>query len=359
MNDSEMKMFELHIADTDVTSGSIPVTWCVDKELLEQLRDRHIEDPQVVISVAPVSENYHGTMEYRKVVPLKDMMAYIDFHFPGKNKIYAVISGKSKKSAKEFYLARRDYGYYEDVLNTSGDDYASWIYWTAKPLEVEVPEACFGKAPSQFEKEWLAYLGKNKLTDQCSLRKRRLLYPFQAMLLMLDLLVRTLVFIVAAMVGSRSLTPQYILHPLTYSLADTLIDTFTFPKGIYFIGQTSNKFVNYSTLIFMPAVLSVIMFGVMKPVFGAALLLLASLLIIVGLIVLAVKTIKNFLEGRGEVVESEDDDTPWYMDPEEMAAIVCSGEKKPLKVADLPSKKRTLKLRFQELKSQVCKPFAG
>lgn len=358
MSDSEMKMFELHIADTDVTSGSIPVTWCLDKELLELLRERHIEDPQVVISVAPVTDNYHSTMEYRKVVPLKDMLAYVDFHFPGKNRIYAFISGKGKKYAKETYLARRDYGYYEDVLNTSGDDYSGWLYWTAVPLEVEVPEACFGKKPSEFEKEWLAYLGNNKLTDQCSLRKRRLLYPFQAVLLMLDVLVRVLAFIIAALVGSRSLTPQYILHPLTYSLADTLIDTFTFPEGIYFIGQTSNKFVNYSTLIFMPAVLSIIFVGVLKPVFGIALLLMAGAFVVVGSIILGVKALKHFLDNREEIVEPEDDSL-WYMDPEEIAAIVCSGGKKPLKVADLPSKKRTLKLRFQELKSQVCKPFAG
>jgi hypothetical protein len=144
MNDDEMMMFELHIADTDVTSGSIPITWCLNKELLERLSELHIEDPQVVISVAPVSSNYNSTMEYRKVVPLKDMLAYVDFHFPGKNKIYAVISGEAKKLAKETYLARRNYGYYEDVLNTSGDDYCSWIYCKAVPLEVEVPEDCFG-----------------------------------------------------------------------------------------------------------------------------------------------------------------------------------------------------------------------
>lgn len=307
MNNDEMMMLELHIADTDVTSGSIPVTWCLNKELLERLSKLHIEDPQLVISVAPVSKDYHSTMEYRKVVPLKDMLAYVDFHFPGKNKIYAFISRKDKKFAKETYLERRDYGYYEDVLNTSGDDYCSWIYWKATPLEVEVPEDCFGKKPSEFEKEWLSYMGNNRLTDQCSLRKRRLLYPFQAVLMMLDVLVRVLVFIIAALVGSRSLTMQYVLHPLTYSLADTLIDTFTFPKGTYFIGKTSNKFVNYSTLIFMPAVLSLIFAGILKPVFGMALLLAAISVLVVGSVVLGVKALKNFLDNREHIIESKED----------------------------------------------------
>jgi hypothetical protein len=79
---------------------------------------------------------------------------------------------------------------------------------------------------------------------------------------------------------------------------------------------------------------------------------------VAGSVVLGVKAIKNFLDNRKHIIKSKEDYL-WYMDPEEMAAIVCSGVKKPLKVSDLPSKKRTLKLRFQELKSQVCKPFAG
>ena len=49
----------------------------------------------------------------------------------------------------------------------------------------------------------------------------------------------------------------------------------------------------------------------------------------------------------------------WYTEDEEMINLVCDGTVKPMKVSRLPRKHRTIKLRMSELKSKVCRPFAG
>jgi hypothetical protein len=52
-------------------------------------------------------------------------------------------------------------------------------------------------------------------------------------------------------------------------------------------------------------------------------------------------------------------DELWYMDKEEMDTLVCDANKKPLNISDLPVKHRTIKLRFLDLKSRVCRPFSS
>lgn len=358
-------MFELHIADTDVTSGSVPVTWCLDKELLEALKDEGAVNPHVVICVAPVNENYNSSMEYRKVVPLKDMMTYISFNFPGKNRIYGLVSWRDKKEAKNHYLERYGREYFRDIINYTGDDYNSHISAylgnrLSKPIEVEVPEECFAEEPSKFEKEWLNYLGVSKFTDECSLRKRRLLYIPQAILFVLDIVIRLLVTFIATMSGSRNLTARYLFHPLTYSLEDTILETLKFSNGSYFVGRGKNKYLNYARLLFMPWVLCSIVLSFWIPFFK-----FIMLGFIVALLMFAIfygihtmfLSFKRDRDNLSEVVVSND--TAWYLDPEEMKILMCSGQKKPLKQSDLPPKYRTWKLKLQELKSQVCKPFAG
>jgi hypothetical protein len=47
----------------------------------------------------------------------------------------------------------------------------------------------------------------------------------------------------------------------------------------------------------------------------------------------------------------------WYLDKNELPLITCSPGKK-LNWDNLPSKHKTIRLRFQEIKSRVCRPFS-
>jgi len=51
-------------------------------------------------------------------------------------------------------------------------------------------------------------------------------------------------------------------------------------------------------------------------------------------------------------------DELWYLQQEDMEIITCNTDKKPLTYKNLPSKRKTVGLRFQNLKTKVCRPFS-
>ena len=38
-------LFELHVADTDVSSGTIAVSWCLSKDMIQNLATKGLWDP--------------------------------------------------------------------------------------------------------------------------------------------------------------------------------------------------------------------------------------------------------------------------------------------------------------------------
>ena len=98
--------FKIFIADTNVDSGSVPISWCCSKELLDFMLQRKIADPQVLIVVSPEDiDGYHNICkEQRFVVSLKDMAAFVSFRYPGKNRIFASVIFGNKKETKYSYL---------------------------------------------------------------------------------------------------------------------------------------------------------------------------------------------------------------------------------------------------------------
>ena len=119
-------MFQLQVASTDVSNGNLAVAWCVDQQVLKSLADDGITDPQVVIVTAP-TEHYHITKEYRKVVPLKDLMTYIEFKASGANKIWAFVSRQGVKAARTRYLHRDGGEFATGVLDPDGSDWNPYI----------------------------------------------------------------------------------------------------------------------------------------------------------------------------------------------------------------------------------------
>src|SRR6185295_9161179 len=188
-------MIEIFISDTDATSGSVPITWCVSPETLKLLAEQEVRDPQIVICVAPAGEKYAREKEVRKVVALKDLMTYIEFRSSGKNNIWAVVSFRDPKSAKNLYLSKKDGAYDSSMLSYDGTDYSGWLKKTdsqyrdeeaiaqaelekthmlSTPVTVNVPVECFAKEPSAWEKTWVNHFFRAKSVDQCDFRRRRL-----------------------------------------------------------------------------------------------------------------------------------------------------------------------------------------
>lgn len=382
-------MFQLQLADPDVTNGTIAVSWCLDHEILKELADEKVSDPQVVIVVAPV-DNYHLNKEYRKVVPLKDLMTYIEFRSAGKNKIWGLISHKSGKKAVEHYMEKNEGEFHSNVLSFDGDQYASRLrdaedvdltdpenplYKSlSQPLTVTVPKAVFAKEPKQWEKTWVNHFFRDKVIDQCEFRRRRLFaYGVQPFIMLGNLFLRLFLTIFAVSTLCRGLTLQYLLHPLTYSLKDTF-DLFEegslairhlpeddasidkFPKPGYFVRS-------FWSLPLMPLIMVPLLYLFLSKHYVGASILSGSLIGVVAIVLLIA-----FLANHAKMLKApftkawkylnEPSEDLWYLNQDEVEIIVCNQDKQPLTYKNLPANRKTARLRFQILKSKVCKPFS-
>jgi hypothetical protein len=121
-----------------------------------------------VIVVAP-TKNYHIKKESRKVVPLKDLMTYIECRAAGPSKVYGLITFREPKEAREHYLSKEDRAYQNNVLDYDGESYSSRLIgqesrdaiesgnykYLSEPLTISVPKGVFAKDPPKWEKAWV------------------------------------------------------------------------------------------------------------------------------------------------------------------------------------------------------------
>lgn len=363
-------LFEIHITDNDLTTGSIPITWCLDKEMLDKIKAK--PGARVVVSVIPFKDDAALTSkENRYVFTLKHMMGYISFRRPGKNKIYAYLETESDNPLDKWHG-----DYTSNVVNSNGD-YSKHIlgYSSATsegdpvevpgkyhsiPLEVDVPEEAFGKQPSGWEKNWVLWLIKDKGTDQCAFRRRRLFaYTLQPFILLLKLFAMTVVTLIAFLLGMRGFTLKYLFQPIVYTLpvaCDLMYGEGTFfwrPEPKKWENKTPNTFgetVSYVltrgwSLPFMPLVLGLVTLVTLTHAWKGVFFVVTFIVLLILLIATCVN-IGAIFGWLGEKMDYIGGDNS-YED------LVCDGNpiRKP--------KNRSIKLRYLAIKSKVCKPFAG
>lgn len=384
-------MFQLQLGDTDVTNGTIAVTWCLDQDTLNDLVANNITDPQVVICVAPV-EKYHITKEYRKIVSLKDLMTFIEFRAAGVNKIWGFISYKKKKESRDTYLSKKDGEFHTNILNYDGDKYASWLRANetaeanekeefkdlSSPISVTVPKGVFAKEPAYWEKIWVNHLFRDKVIDQCDFRRRRFFaYGVQPIILLAILLVKLVIITIAASILCRAFSLKYLYHPLTYSLKDTL-DVFErgsllvfevplrlgdkidgeFPRPLYLIRK-------FWLALLLPLFWLPIALMIYNHAYAVA-TIMSFILLGTAIFVLIMSFMANHARILGvpfswtwnKLNDSLESKEIWYLDQDQIDLITCSENKKTLTYKNMPAHRKTFKLKMQNIKSKVCKPFS-
>lgn len=367
-------MFEIKLTDVDVTSGSVPITWCVDSELLNTLAELKIADPQVVIITSP--KNYFSSKEHRFVVPLKDMMAYVSFQSPGDYFIRAFVSAHNKRDTINKYLESSFmpyYNYNKDVLVQTGDAFSSMIHreLSSSAIQVLVPEECF--APPPFDEKFVNWLFHNKPKDQCSFRRRRLFaYTIGILAFLLKTFLNILLLFVALLLGLRSITLKYIFHPIKYDFPGPILEGKSYfinhlPEDdsdkIFFFAEDLKVTISYLfrklwKLPFMPLIAIPLLTAALFHPIGLLYVILG--VVFVALIALSILNRFNFVNVLTDKFLSLFNKTftnkLWYLDQKEMDLLLCERNKKALTYDSLPRK--SFRLRYNNLKNKVCKPFA-
>jgi len=383
-------MLTLNISDTDVTTGSVPITWCLDNEDIKNIMESFDNDPIVLIVVAP-QQRYSARKEIRYIVPLKDLMTYISFKRPGPNKIFAAVLDMDIKTARDVFLRKYDREYLSHALNYEGTK-IQHSKFNETSLDVNVPEEAFAPEPPQWEKDWVLWLVSDKGLDQCDFRKRKIFaYTLQPIIFALNYLFRALLIFISASLLLESCSLKLLTKPLQNNLCDSF-DLFyerclafgeTRESGWKLTNQHSCTFKNYTLtcwysftkfggLLFLP-VLWLCVFALYH-FFGAHVIISLGifcainifLLILVGALGTLVGKIAWTFIKRDVKEKTKNTDNvsknKTFFNKKEIEYIACNPvnmQPSYVKVEALPIQKRSIKLRYQQLKSKICRPFPG
>ncbi|MDP3004520.1 MAG: hypothetical protein Q8N43_03430 [Candidatus Azambacteria bacterium] len=394
---------KLIISETQVQDATIPIRWCLDRNELEKLKEREVKNPSLLLVVTTPSGNEWAEMD-RYLIPLDQMLAYVQFHKPGKNRILAAVVWRQDgdvSKLKELIFERKSSLQYEKKVLTYNkksfqrDNYQWEFIGGETELEVVVPEELFAKEPPAYERWWVNLWFETKPRDQCQYRRRRMIaYTIQVPIVFLFVIFISICRILAAgtllFLGKRKVDLKPIIHPFLYDSMGVWERT---EASVFLLDAKGKRrhwlVAFFSPLVFLAFVVILIYISLIFPSFFSLLqwwhYLIISLAAMVGIAVVvnalfAVIFILHFLfrltfpvkKSRAEERAKKRTEKRYAEFAEERRLrevkksrlraeleqlLACNGEFVP-KLSALPRKKRTVYLRFQNLKVRVCKPFA-
>lgn len=316
------------ICDTHTNSPNLPTRWCLSKTDWEHLKEASAKRVYIGFLILEQDVIHKHYFNYNFIVlPIENNMTFLTFNRPGKYLITTIIMYcTNPASISPYYLESvlsvwnflprdipnsniLDTNYINGKLHHNvGDDFhvlsndKEPIY---SQFEVEIDNNFFAQKP--FDAPWVDLLYEQSSKNQCQLRRRRLWaytgqLPFIIAFFTICLIARTIFTICFFITGfTRKLNIKNML--------DISCGPFHFEHDT--IGIENNWILTNKD-------------GELRRLFK---------------IFFSKKQLK-----------------PSIFDTE-LDYLTCHGEQLDANVSSLPRKKRTLKLRYQELKGKLCKPF--
>jgi hypothetical protein len=373
------------VENPEVKDVVIPLRWCVDRETLDELKDKGVQDPYLLLVIA---QKYCAPEQ--KLVPFNQMLEYVELKRPGVNRIFATIVWNKEKGRLGLwrqYLQQKNGRYNNELVD---------CWWSSdmafdQPEEsigkavliLEVPRELFAKEPHRWEKKWVNLWFENRPKNQCYFRRRRLLaYTIQPPAVFLwtifvKILPRWMAVILLVILGfwvdPDSWSPKTwkplldwrpLVHPWRKTFRDLFTEAFADWKGTPAIFMLSVYiFLPFAIVITLSSFLWKFVCFTAKPItnrFDRVLEVLESKL-------------GSFI---GRLVSKIPWPEPKPVDPAELKRIADEREKiylveryasyqvllcenvssvEPRKVVPFKYK---VYLRYMDLKASICKPFA-
>lgn len=352
-------MLELHLDKREAVDSVVPVRWCISKDTLEELKSRGAKDPHIFIATI-----YPDGREKRWLLPLGQVIEYIDFSRPGPCRIVASIVWENyggKKELRRRCLDRSSHSRYRYYIIQGHDDQSfcpnlldcKWL--EATEIEVVVADGFFAKEPSEFEKKYVNWFFDYPAHDQCDFKKRRLIAYFgpQYVVMLGNFLVRALAASWFLLIGKRGINYKAVFQLLDREMDDVWLyrDYSVFTKDSK--GEDRNPIVAlFAPIVSLPTL--VLFYFWSGAILTALIFTILAIVVVGGLIAFAVAvlpSIGDYFERlaleRSKRYEEEAED------------IICTGRPMPASLDALSKNKRTLYLRFKDLKAAVCRPYAA
>lgn len=382
--------------------SSVPLRWCISHETARRLQSMGVENPYMLIVI-----EQGGYETDRYIVPLTAQMCYVRFIRPGKNVIHATIvwrgSSLGATDPKKVFGRRSDYGDYTATVLARFDyrtdegrpesrirrhfDDVRRLTEDAR-LNVVVPKEMFAKEPLRLTR-WLGNrymsLWERAPRDPCSLRRRAIFtaatLPFVAMamfvfgiLLYMVLALNALVLLVSGRrdvryrrMFSLDMYPKDIWRHTEPSVWWNKREVRTYKHASGY----EEEIVRYQPrhpvffIVNPPVILSAALVGGVLSIFADTMLyivLAVMAVFVLGLLTLVVTLIargpiSRYREGQEKEREQLRQQQKEAL-TQELELLACNGQPREPSLSALPRGQRTVKLRYDRLKTRVCKPFA-
>ena len=170
-------MLQLFIENEVAENPTCKVRWCVDNNTINYFRDKGVAEPKVLLVVVKEVQGYAPPREHRYMAALTDLAMFVPFTKAGNNKIFATIVWDTPggKSAETRFLSKDGYDYRTDVLtyDKKAIHKNDQLMYEYAELTVKVDEKLFPKLPADWD--WVNLWFSTVSRDQCHHRKRRFL----------------------------------------------------------------------------------------------------------------------------------------------------------------------------------------
>ena len=299
----EKAMLELIASLEHLGNARVPIRWCTGRKLLKKFKEEGVLLPHLLIIVT------HGSNHQevgRKLVPLNQLMEYMDFHSSGEHRIQATIVWH-KNGDTRFLRARMLGGNYKGTSfkRSKATDHNGSLWFDEQKVQfqkanieyigrckitINVNASFFAKEPAAWEKWWVNLWFQGEPRDQCNFGKRRflayLVQPFFVALYLIGLLLVRLIcvgFLLSICRRNIDFTP--LAHPFRSDTEDIWVHV---GKGTVFTRRANgekrpnwqSRFGFLSPLLFIVSSLVLLGYNRFSQDTGLSLLSLAGLVLL-------------------------------------------------------------------------------
>ncbi len=371
------------ITDRNLESADpvLALRWCLDRSEVEKLRASKAKDIHLLVIV--VYEG--GFSEDRYLVKLDDVMMFVNFRKPGAHTILAVVLRNMTPKGGESIMKKYDRFRYNinltrNLPGNGGPAFSEYApetyseYWTEiqTELEVAVPKEHFPKEPPEFLRKLVNFRSEYEATDPCMFRRRLLALTFKlpiwAAAAILIVSYRFVVATLLSVLGFREVDWSAILHPNEKQTFE--VWNLTSFKNNWFWVNKDGKFRPDWFILFHPlsvlGLIALLRQGVFafvsKHIMAVSIISLLIMIFALTGTWIVQKLMANY-EKRQEYEGSKEYEDELARKRDEQyntlyQMVGCKTTPMVASLSEIPKDRRTVKLRFLNLKRKVCQPYA-
>jgi len=369
--ETDMSGLRLLIDNQKRVDSTTKIGWCLDRPLKERLRGQEELFLLLVVSHPTVGETS------RQIVPLAQMTTFVSFERTGANSVHAAIvrtdykeqflKGGEHTGTYKYEFLDHDHSFLPNRVTTVVDSKLEAHY----SLEVVVPAELFAKKPSARLSRWVNRWYETAPKDQCEFRHRKIwAFAIQWECLALWSIICPVIrlgwWVIGLFLGMRGLQFKPVLHPFHMTFDDVWEEN-PFAGGrdsSVFLYDSEDNFRKKQVLFFYPPL--VVAMLALAYVISSYIQFLDSrvfvIAILYGLIIAVVMVVMMFVsiwsfEKIDEWVFGNHRKRMEQRWLEEFDRLACGERKVPVDISEVPWAQRTVVLRFQQIKSGLCRPY--